>query len=203
MQAELLRAASLAWVLPFMRYVREKEGGRIDIRAARRTTMRQWLDMRDDHERLHAWSLFRNCEAAWNATLAAGNVQVGCGHLTLPEWTADSPLALSCPVVDPKKLRHGDLAIGNYAHPPEHCAAVALHELALNHNKAGFPSAPGWPFKHAEPGLCLRRTSSPVGPGPHPQVPRGGRRLSYQGSCAPSSKMLHTQRTVSASRLAE
>ncbi|CAJ1431948.1 unnamed protein product [Effrenium voratum] len=134
-QAELLRAASLAWVLPFMRYVREKEGGRIDIRAARRTTMRQWLDMRDDHERLHAWSLFRNCEAAWNATLAAGNVQVGCGHLTLPEWTADSPLALSCPVVDPEKLRHGDLAIGNYAHPPEHCAAVALHELALNHNK--------------------------------------------------------------------
>lgn len=62
---DLLRAASLAWILPFMRLVRDKEGGKMTMKEARRTTIQQWIEERDAHEQQEAWILFRNCEAAW------------------------------------------------------------------------------------------------------------------------------------------
>lgn len=134
-QHDLLRAACLAWILPCMRLVRQKEGGQLTMRDARRITIRQWLQNLASHEQTEAWSLFRNCEAAWNAALASDNVRVACHFLPLPALSAESPLALLCPIVEPEKLRHGDLAIGDHADPPEHVAAVALHTLAVSHNK--------------------------------------------------------------------
>lgn len=134
LQPDLLRAASLAWILPFMRLVRDKEGGKITMRAARTTTIRKWLDGRENHEMEEAWTL-RNCEAAWNASLASDNVRVACHFIPLPALSEESPLALVCPIVEPEKLRHGDLPIGDHPDPPEHVAAVALHTLAVSHNK--------------------------------------------------------------------
>eukprot|EP00439_Symbiodinium_sp_Y106_P067966 s2001_g11.t1 len=133
---ELARAASLAWILPFMRLVREKEGGRITMREARKIKMRDWLEKQaKGQEQQRAWALYRDCEAAWNAALSAGNIQDGCGRLTLPKWSLSSPLALACPICEPEPLQFGDLTVGDYPDPAEHCAAVGLHELALNHNK--------------------------------------------------------------------
>jgi hypothetical protein len=134
-QSDLLRAATLAWILPFLQLVREKEGGKITMEAARRTTIKQWLDSQSGHEKDTAWSLFRNCEAAWEATLSSGNVRDGCGVIRLPALSLNSPLALACPIADPEKMRHGDIRVGNQGDRPEHIAALALHHLAVSHNK--------------------------------------------------------------------
>ena len=135
LQSDLLRAASLAWILPFMQLVREKEGGKITMEAARRTTIKQWLDSQSGHEKDTAWSLFRNCEAAWEATLSSGNVRDGCGVIRLPALSLNSPLALACPIADPEKMRHDDIRVGHQGEKPEHIAALALHHLAVSHNK--------------------------------------------------------------------
>ena len=120
-----------------MRLVREKEGGHITMREARKIKMSEWLEKQaKGPEQERAWALYRDCEAAWNAALSDGNVQDGCGRLTLPKWSLSSPLALACPMTEPESLQFGDLTVGGgYPDPAEHCAAVGLHELALNHNK--------------------------------------------------------------------
>ena len=133
--ADLERAASLAWILPFLQFVRDKEGGKITRAEARTTTIRDWLLRRVDHEKAQAWMLFRNFEAAWNATLAADNLRDGCGVIRLPEVNLDSPVALLCPMADPDKPQHGDIPVGNRGDKPEHIVALGLHHLAVSHNK--------------------------------------------------------------------
>ena len=136
--ADLERAASLAWILPFLHFVRDKEGGKITRAEARTTTIGQWLLRRVDHEK-EAWVLFRNFEAAWNATLAADNLRDGCGVIRLPEVCLDSPVAILCPVADPEKPQHGDIPVGNRGDKPEHIVALGLHHLAVSHNKLVAP----------------------------------------------------------------
>ena len=132
---DLFRAASLAWILPFMQLVRDKEGGKITMRIARTTTIREWLESREGHERHQAWIAFRNFEAAWNAALASDRLRDGCGVIRLPKVTLESPLSLACPIADPEKPQHGDIPVGNQADRPEHIAALGLHHLAVSHNK--------------------------------------------------------------------
>ena len=134
-QDDLLRAASLAWILPFMRLIRNKESGKMTMKDARRTTIKEWIEDREEHERREAWILFRNCEAAWNHALAAQNERVGCQVVPLPSLSATAPVAMLCPVVEAEKLGHGDLRVQDHPDPPEHIAAVALHSLAVSHNK--------------------------------------------------------------------
>ena len=134
-QPELLRAASLAWILPFMQFVREKEGGKITMRQARTTTIQEWLDNRAAHEQKEAWIRFRNFEAAWNSVLASDQMRDGCGIIRLPSVSLKSPIAISCPIVDPEKLQHGEIPVGSQEDKPEHIAALGLHHLAASHNK--------------------------------------------------------------------
>ena len=134
-QLDLVRAASLAWILPFMQLVREKEGGKLTMETARRMTIHQWLEGQESHEKDNAWILFRNCEAAWEATLSSGNVRDGCGVVQLPPFSLNSPLALACPIAEPEKMRHGDIPVGHQGAKPEHIAALGLHHLAVSHNR--------------------------------------------------------------------
>ena len=134
-QEDLLRAASLAWILPFMRLIRDKEGGRLTMKEARRTTIQQWIENRPEHEWQSVWDLFRNCEAAWNRALADHRERVGCQVVPLPPLCPASPVAMLCPVVEPEKLSYGDLRVQDHPDEPEHLAAVALHTLAVSHNK--------------------------------------------------------------------
>ena len=134
-QPELMRAASLAWILPFMQLVREKEGGKMTMRDARTTTIQKWLESRPLHEQKEAWIRFRNFEAAWNSVLSSDQMRDGCGIIRLPSVSLDSPLAISCPIVDPEKLQHGEIPVGNQEDKPEHIAALGLHHLAASHNK--------------------------------------------------------------------
>ncbi|CAK9037285.1 OVARIAN TUMOR DOMAIN-containing deubiquitinating enzyme 10 (OTU domain-containing protein 10) (Deubiquitinating enzyme OTU10) [Durusdinium trenchii] len=131
---DLARAASLAWILPFMQLVRDKEGGKITMREARTTTIRKWLESRAGHEQHHAWITFRNFEAAWNAALASDQLRDGCGVIRLPRITLESPLAMACPIANPEKPQHGDIEVGNLD-KPEHIASLGLHHLAVSHNK--------------------------------------------------------------------
>lgn len=127
-QDDLLRAASLAWILPFMRMIRNKEGGKMTMKEARRTTIQQWIERQPQKERHEAWILFRNCEAAWNRALAAHPERVGCHVVTQPTLSAKDYIAMMCPVVEAAKFGRSDLA-------PENIAAVGLHALAVSHNK--------------------------------------------------------------------
>ncbi|CAK9037327.1 E3 ubiquitin-protein ligase rnf213-beta (Mysterin-B) (Mysterin-beta) (RING finger protein 213-B) (RING finger protein 213-beta) (RING-type E3 ubiquitin transferase rnf213-beta) [Durusdinium trenchii] len=132
---DLFRAASLAWILPFIQLVRDKEGGKITMREARTTTIRAWLESQPGHEQHRAWITFRNFEAAWNAALASDQLRDGCGVIRLPSVALESPLAIACPIADPEKPQHGDIPVGNQADKPEHIAALGLHHLAASHNK--------------------------------------------------------------------
>ena len=134
-QSDLLRAASLAWILPFMQLVRDKEGGKMTMRTARTTSIRQWLESRAAHEQQEAWMLFRKCEAAWNSSLASVNAVDGCGVIQLPPFSLEAPLAMACPMADPLQLQHGDIPLGDREIKPEHVAALGLHHLAVSHNK--------------------------------------------------------------------
>eukprot|EP00435_Cladocopium_sp_Y103_P061163 s32_g22.t2 len=134
-QEDLLRAASLAWILPFMRLIREKEGGKMTMKDARRTTIQQWIENQAEHERNETWIVFRNCEAAWNRALAAHRERVGCQVVPLPQLSPGAPVAMLCPMVEPEKLSYGDLRVQDHPDEPEHIAAVALHALAVSHNK--------------------------------------------------------------------
>ena len=134
-QEDLVRAASLAWILPFMRLIRDKEGGKLTMKEARRTTIQQWIENRPEHERQSVWRLFRNCEAAWNRALADHRERVGCQVVPLPFLCPAAPVAMLCPLVDAEKVGHGDLRVQDHPDPPEHIAAVALHTLAVSHNK--------------------------------------------------------------------
>ena len=135
---DLEKASLLGFILPFMQHVRRIERGSLTMDAARRTSIRKWIDSRPSSEsRNEAESLYKKFEAAWNKAFGTnGAIRDGCGNMELPGMSDERPIAIACPMPKPPLVRGaGVIHLDDGGTPPEKVAAMALHELATKHNK--------------------------------------------------------------------
>mmetsp|Transcript_4111 Transcript_4111/g.5453 ORF Transcript_4111/g.5453 Transcript_4111/m.5453 type:complete len:845 (+) Transcript_4111:1-2535(+) len=132
---DLHHAACLAWILPFMQFVRKLEGGKMTLEYARRTSIETWISELPNGHSKEAWKKFKAFEAGWNVTAGMG-VRDACQEVWFPKMSSSCPLAIACPVVDPPAMPAVSVIhIDNKGSAPEHFAALFLHEAALKHNR--------------------------------------------------------------------